>query len=340
VLYFDVRGRVAAEPEVFKEELKRSPGVRSVTGGYGLPGDAVAGDEIIVPGKEGTKEYSAIILIVDHDYLSTMGLQLIAGRPFSRQFPTDVEEAFIINETAVQRLGFGSPEAAINQPMHWNKWVPDSLNPVKKGKVVGVVRDFHVKSLHEELSTTVLQIYPPELSKMAVKISGKDVAGTIAFINGVWNKFSPEYPLDYKFLDENFAAMYGAEDKLSTLLWIFTVMAIFVGCLGLFGLAAFSAEQRVKEIGIRKVLGASVLHIVTMLSRAFLRPVLIASLIAFPIAWWAMRSWLQDFPYRVAISWWIFIVAGLSALLIALVTVSFQSIKAATANPVKNLRTE
>ncbi len=134
--------------------------------------------------------------------------------------------------------------------------------------------------------------------------------------------------------------MYGSEDKLSTLLWIFTVMAIFVGCMGLFGLAAFSAEQRVKEIGIRKVLGASVLNIVSMLSKTFLKPVAIASLIAFPIAWWAMNSWLQDFEYRITISWTIFLIAAIAALLIALITVSFQSIKAATANPVKNLRTE
>ncbi|HVG41103.1 MAG TPA: FtsX-like permease family protein, partial [Chitinophagaceae bacterium] len=167
-----------------------------------------------------------------------------------------------------------------------------------------------------------------------------DLPGTINYIKTTWNKFSPEYPLDYKFLDENFAAMYSSEDKLSTLLWIFTAMAIFVGCMGLFGLAAFSAEQRIKEIGIRKVLGASVLNIVTMLSSAFLRPVLIASIIAFPIAWWAMNDWLQNFPYRVAISWWIFGIAGIAALVIALITVSFQSIKAATANPVENLRTE
>ncbi len=156
------------------------------------------------------------------------------------------------------------------------------------------------------------------------------------------NQYSlpPEYPLDYKFLDENFAAMYSAEDKLSTLLWIFTVMAIVVGCMGLFGLAAFSAEQRVKEIGIRKVLGASVLNIVAMLSKTFLKPVALAALLAFPIAWWAMNNWLQDFEYRITISWWIFVVAGLLALLIALLTVSFQSVKAATANPVKNLRSE
>ncbi len=340
ILYFDVRGGVAEKAEVFKEELKRHGGIVSVTGGYGLPGDQLATDGIIVPGKDGDKEHSAVQLIVDHDYIKTMGAEVIAGRDFSRKFSTDVEEAFIINETAVKELGFGTPQAALGQRLHWNKWVPDSLNPIKKGKVIGVVKDFHVKSLHEKLSTTILHIYPPELVKIAVKVKTADLLATIAFINATWNKFSPEYPLDYNFLDENFAAMYQAEDKLSTLLWIFTLMAIFVGCMGLFGLAAFSAEQRVKEIGIRKVLGASVLNIVAMLSKTFLKPVFIAFLIAFPIAWWAMKAWLEDFEYRITINWWIFAIAGIAVLLVALITVSFQSIKAATANPVKNLRTE
>jgi putative ABC transport system permease protein len=203
-----------------------------------------------------------------------------------------------------------------------------------------VVKDFHLKSLHEKLSTTVIQIYPQVLSKIAVKVKTADLPNTINYIKATWDKFTPEYPIDYKFLDENFAAMYSSESKLSTLLWIFTAMAIFVGCMGLFGLAAFSAEQRIKEIGIRKVLGASVLNIVAMLSKTFLKPVFIASLIAFPIAWWAMNSWLQDYEYRIKISWWIFVIAGLAALLIALITVSFQSIKAATTNPTKNLRSE
>jgi putative ABC transport system permease protein len=167
-----------------------------------------------------------------------------------------------------------------------------------------------------------------------------DAKNTLAFIQNTWNKFSPEYPLEYKFMDETYGKMYSAEQKLSQLLWIFTLMAIAVGCMGLFGLAAFSAEQRTKEIGVRKVLGANVLNIVALLSKSFLKLVFIASLIAFPIAWWAMNNWLEDFPYRVAISWWIFGVAAVAALLIAFITVSFQSIKAATANPVRSLRSE
>jgi putative ABC transport system permease protein len=340
LLYFTVRGNVEDNPELFKNELKRSSGVVSVTGGYGLPGDQFATDGIIVPTPEGDKEHSAVQIMVDHDYVKTMGLELIAGRDFSREFPTDTSEAFIINETAVKQLGFGTPQAALGKRLHWEIWGGDSLNPLKKGQVIGVVKDFHMKSLHEKLSTTVLQINPENLAKMAVKVKAADLPATINFIKATWDKMVPEYPFEYKFLDENFSAMYNAEQKLSALLWIFTVMAIFIGCMGLFGLAAFSAEQRVKEIGIRKVLGASVLNIVGMLSKTFLKPVLIASLIAFPIAWWAMSSWLEDFEYRITIGWSVFAIAGIAALVIALITVSFQSIKAATANPVKNLRTE
>ena len=341
VIYFDASGNISDKAQVFKHELKKSVGVVSVTGGYGLPGDQFATDGIIVPGKDGDKNFGAIQVLGDYDFIKTLGLNVIAGRDFSKDMGTDVREAFIINETAVKDLGFGTPEKAIGQTLKWNEWIPqDSLNPVKKGKIIGVVKDFHMKSLHEKLSTTIIQIYPQVLSKFAVKVKTADLPATLESIKTTWDRFVPDYPLDYKFLDENFAAMYNAERKLSTLLWIFTAMAIFIGCLGLFGLAAFSAEQRVKEIGIRKVLGATVFNIVVLLSKTFLRPVLIASLIAFPIAWWAMSKWLQDFEYRVNISWWVFAISGFAALIIALITVSFQSVKAATSNPVKNLRTE
>jgi len=225
--------------------------------------------------------------------------------------------------------------------MSWNEWAPtDSLHPVKKGKVIGVVQDFHYKSLHEKVSASVIQLYPQVAYAVAAKLKTADIKHTIAYINNVWNKYISSYPLDYRFMDESYGAMYNSEEKLSELLWIFTIMAIIVGCMGLFGLAAFSAEQRTKEIGIRKVLGANVFNIVGLLSRRFLILIVIASLIAFPIAWWAMNNWLKDFPYRIIISWWMFGVAIVAALVIALVTVSFQSIRAAVANPVKSLRTE
>ena len=341
VLFFQMRGDVGENLETFKSELKNSPNVLSVTSGYGLPGDQYAGDGINLPGKDGDKEYSANVFIGDHDYIKTLGLKIIAGRDFSKEMSTDVKEAFIINETAVKELGFGTAEQAIGRPLHWEEWEPtDSLNPVKKGKVIGVIQDFHYKSLHEKVTTSVIHIYPQVSFKIAVKLNTADMKNTIAFINNTWNKFSPGYPLDFKFMDDTYGKMYKAEENLGSLIWIFTIMAIFIGCMGLFGLAAFSAEQRIKEIGIRKVLGASVLSITALLSKGFVRLVLISSLIAFPIAWWAMNKWLEDFSYRIAISWWVFVVAGAAALFIALITVSFQAIKAAVANPVKNLRAE
>jgi putative ABC transport system permease protein len=341
VVYFQIRGGVEKNLETFKSELKRSPNIVSVTSGYGLPGDQFAGETIKVPGKEGEKEHAVSLFIGDHDYIKTLGLKLIAGRDFSREMTTDVREAFVINETAVKEFGFGTPEKALGQRINWNEWEPaDTTDPVKRGKVIGVVRDFHYKSLHEKVIPSIIHIYPAVSFKVAVKLRTADMANTIAFINNTWNKFSPGYPLDYKFMHETYGAMYKAEGKLASLIWIFTIMAIVVGCMGLFGLAAFNAEQRTKEIGIRKVLGAGTLNIFGLLSKSFVRLVAISSVIAFPVAWWVMNKWLQDFTYRVSIGWWVFVVAAAAALLVALITVSFQAIKAALANPVKSLRTE
>ena len=340
VLYFQVRGDVEKNLEAFKSELRRSAHIISVTSGYGLPGDQFAGDNINVPGKSGNKNYPANVFIGDYDYIKTLGLRLVAGRDFSRDMSTDEEEAFIINETAVKDLGFGTPEKAIGQRLNWDKWVPDSLHPVKEGRVIGVVQDFNYKSLHEKITASVIQIYPKIVYKVAIKIKPDDIPSTIAYVNRIWNQFSPGYPLAYQFLDESYDTMYRSEEKLGSLLWAFTAMAIIIGCMGLFALAALSAEQRIKEIGIRKVLGASIFNIIRLLSARFLLLVLISSFIAFPIAWWAMNNWLDDFPYRTNISIWVFVVAAVAAVFIALITVSFQAIKAAMANPVKSLRAE
>jgi putative ABC transport system permease protein len=341
VLYFQVKGDVEQKLEAFKSELKKSPGIISVTSGYGLPGDAFAGDGVSIATKEGMKEQSANVFLADHEYVKTLGLKVVAGRDFSKEMATDEREAFIINETAVKEWGYGTAEKALGQPMHWNEWSPvDTLNRVKKGKVIGVVQDFHYKSLHEKVTASVIQMYPQVTATVALKLKTADTKNTIAYITNTWNAFAPGYPLDYKFIDDSYTKMYKAEESLGSLIWIFTIMAIFIGCMGLFGLAAFSAEQRIKEIGIRKVLGASVFNITALLSKSFVRLVLISSLIAFPVAWWVMTKWLEDYEYRIAISWWVFVLAGVVALTIALLTVGFQAIKAAVANPVKSLRTE
>jgi len=314
--------------------------VSSVSIGYGFPGDAVAGDEIIVPRNGQQVSQSATQLTVDYDYIKTLGLKIVAGRDFSKAMGTDKDHAWIINETAVKQLGFGTPQKALGQRLYWHPWGASNPDSLKIGQVIGVVRDFNYKSLYDKVETTVLQIFPDAAWKVAVKMKTASIGTTINQVRNVWNKFTPEYPIEYKFLDENFEQMYNAEDKLKSLLWIFTSIAIFVGCLGLFGLAAYSAERRKKEVGIRKVLGASVQGVVLLLSKDFIKLVLISLMIASPVAYYFMHYWLQDFAYRINISWWVFAIAGLSAVLIALVTVSFQAIKAAIANPVKSLRTE
>jgi putative ABC transport system permease protein len=335
VVLFRLRGNMSEKLDALKQELKKDPHIISATAGYGFPGDMLAGDEIIVPGK-GT--FGAKQLMVDHDYASTLGIRFIAGRDFSRDMKTDPDEAFVINESAVRELGFGTPEKAIGQPLQWSKWYGEG-DSIKRGRVIGVIKDFHYSSLHEKISTTILQLFP-EHYQMAVKVSGDDIRSTINYMQSTWSAFNQEYPFEYKFLDENFNRMYKAEDRLSTLLLIFTIMAIFVGCLGLFGLAAFSAEKRAKEISIRKILGAGITDIVSLLSRRFIALIVVASLVAFPIAWWAMQEWLQHFPYRLSMNAGIFAFALALSLLIAFAAISFQSIKAAVANPVDKLRNE
>ena len=212
----------------------------------------------------------------------------------------------------------------------------------RNGKLAGVFHDFHFESLHQKIAPMVL-FMPRDArnyGRISIKVSGKNLPAAISHIENTWRKFLPETPFEYTFLDENFDRLYKTEDRQKTLFTTFACIAIFIACLGLFGLSAFAISQRIKEIGIRKVLGADVSTIVALLSKDFLKLVGISAIIAFPIAWYFMHKWLEDFAYRIGMPWWIFIVAGIVAALIALITISFQAIKAAIANPVKSLRTE
>lgn len=336
IMFFPMRGdKMFANHETFKNQLLQSPGVSSVSIGYGFPGDMVAGDQITVPAQGEQKTYNATHLMVDYDYIKTLKLKLVAGRDFSKETVTDKDEAFIINETGVKELGFKTPENAVGKKLQWE--VDDSL---KRGYIIGVVKDFNYKSLYDKIGITVLHIFPRDYWKVAVKLEGQDFENSIAQIKKVWKSFSPDYPIEYRFLDESFEQMYKAEDKLKTLLLIFTAIAIFVGCLGLFGLAAYAIERRTKEVGVRKVLGADTSTIVALLSKDFLKLAAIAAFIAFPIAWFLMVKWLQDFAYRIEIPVWIFFVSGFMAILVAFLTVIYHALKAATTNPIKHLRTE
>ncbi len=341
ILFFPMRGdKMFKSPEAFRNELLRSPGVTSVSIGYGYPGDAVAGDEIIVNHNGRRETKSATQLTVDHDYIKTLGLTIIAGRDFSRSIAGDQDHAWIINATAVKDLGFQTPEKALGQTLEWHPWGAKNPDSLKTGRIIGVVKDFNYKSLYDKVQTAVIQIFPDAAWKVAVKLNTADWKTTLTQINAAWNKFSPEYPIEYSFLDQSFGEMYTAEDKLNTLLWTFTGLAIFVGCMGLFGLAAYTAERRKKEVGIRKVLGAGTSSVVLLLSKDFIRLVIVALVIASPIAWYCMNSWLRGFAYRIDIGWPVFAATAVAVTGIAFLTVGYQGLKAALTNPVKSLRSE
>lgn len=270
-------------------------------------------------------------LAVDYDFIPAYGIKMAAGRNFSRGYTNDTA-SFILNEAAVASLGIKNAQDIIGRPFKYGN---------TNGEVIGVMKDIHFESLHQKIVPLVL-FHPagPNYNRLSIKLSGVNIPSTVSFIEQTWKKYLPEVPFQYTFLDESFGKLYESELKQGTIFTVFAFIAIFIACLGLFGLSAFTITQRVKEIGIRKVLGASIGSIVALLSKDFLKLVLIAAIIAFPVAWYAMHNWLQDFAYRINIPWWLFIVAGILAALIAFVTISFQAIKAAVSNPVKNLRTE
>jgi len=268
----------------------------------------------------------------DQDFIPTYGVQVLAGRGFSRDFSLDTS-AFLINEAAAKVLGFKTNEEAIGKDFGYG---------ARKGKLIGVFNDFHFESMHQKIAPLVLLV-PRNVNnygRISIKISGADMPVALSHIEKTWKKFLPDAPYQFTFLDENFDRLYKTEERQKALFTTFACLAIFIACLGLFGLSAFSISQRIKEIGIRKVLGADVSTIVSLLSKDFLKLVVISAVFAFPVGWYFMNKWLQDFAYRISMPWWIFIIAGIVAAFIALITISFQAIKAAVANPVKSLRTE
>ncbi|WP_018620049.1 ABC transporter permease [Spirosoma luteum] len=325
--------------ETIKAELKQNPSIVGATACYGVPGGRFAGDGIKVPGR--TEEFSTNMFLIDEDYIPTLGMTMVAGRNFSKSFGTDAQEGFVLNETAVRELGWGSPANAIGKPVEWRQWEPPTpADSIKRGKVIGVVKDFNYKTIHQKIEPMVLQIVPAEYSHLVVRIRPAATTTALSVLSDKWRAAASEWPFEYTFLDEQFADQYRSEQIFGKVFGLFTFLSIFITCLGLFGLAAFTAEQRTKEIGVRKVLGASVTSIVALLSKDFLNLVLIALLIAAPIAWYTMNHWLESFAYRVNMEWWVVALAGLLAISIAFLTVFFQSIKAALTNPVKSLRSE
>jgi putative ABC transport system permease protein len=268
---------------------------------------------------------------VDYDYIPTMGMALAKGRNFSKAFGSD-SSGVILNETAVSLLGFKDP---IGQKIYGTD---DNNKPIAL-TILGVVKNFHFQSMHQQIGPLCLRLGNND-GMASFRIKTDNTEQLVQQIKAKWQTMASGVPFDYQFLDDAFDSMYRAEQRVGQIAMIFSVLAILIACLGLFGLIAYAAEQRTREIGIRKVLGASVVSIISLLSRELLLLVLVAALIAFPIAWYAMNSWLDDFAYRIHIGIRVFALAGFAAICIALLTVGFQAMKAAMANPIKALRTE
>lgn len=319
------------QSQVFRNELKQLKGVENVTLSSYVP----TGQDRNVTGMfpqlpiDIKQDVLSEFWPVDENYLNTMQIKLLSGRNFSPEMSTD-NTALIVNEAFVKRFGFKDP---LNKPIYRN-----SVG-IEKFHIIGVVKDFNFSSLREEIKPLAL-IYGESRGAISVKLQTANLTGVMDAIKDKWKVFSPNQEFSYSFMDQDFDATYRSEQRIAQLFISFSTLAILIACLGLFGLAAYAAEQRNKEIGIRKVLGASVPGIVRMLSIDFVRLVLLAILIASPLAWLAMNTWLQDFAYRIDIQWWVIVLASGIALVIAFTTVSFQSIKAAIANPVKSLRSE
>lgn len=318
----------------FRNDLLSIPGVKEAGRSSRIPSGRLLDEQGASVMQNGTLQQVKIdlkCLSTDYGFIPTFGMRMAAGRNFSRDYATDTSN-YILNETAVKMLGWGSPQNAIDKDMVYGG---------TKGKVIGVVKDFHFESLHQAIVPMIFYMPPGgNYHRLSLKVGGNNIPATIAAIGDTWHRYLPDVPFDYGFLDQKFQQLYSSEQEQGSLFTIFSCIAIFIACLGLFGLSAFTITQRVKEIGVRKVLGASVPQIVTELSKDFLKLVIVAAVIAFPIAWYIMNKWLLDFASRIDIEWWVFVLAGIIALIIAFATISFQSIKAANANPVKSLRSE
>jgi putative ABC transport system permease protein len=268
----------------------------------------------------------------DLDFVKTLGLKIIAGRDLSESFTTDPEQSVLINRNAANKLGY-TPEQAVG------KWIKNVSKDSLRRTIVGVVEDYHYVSLKDPIGPLVIS--PGKDRRLAlIKLKTDRMQSTIASIKKVYTASAPDYPFEYKFLDEQFDRHYKTEAKQQAVLSIFSAIAIFIACLGLFGLASYTAIKRTKEIGVRKVLGSSIQNICFLLSKDLLRPVLLGTLLATPVGYYAMNKWLQSFAYRIDLHWWMFGVAVFTAMVIALLTVGSQAIKAALANPIKSLRTE
>jgi putative ABC transport system permease protein len=324
--------QMRSRTNAFEEKLLQNPNIKAVTLATNLPGLGNARHPIATEKIRIEDGMMLPLISVDYDFSEAFGLKMVAGRDFDKSYGTDHLEGYIVNEVAVKTLGFGTPDSAIGQTIQRGGRPP--------GRVVGVVADFHSETLHNALSPLIMEVNPGAFSNFGIKISNGNLPETMAFIARTWRDFFPEKVFESRFLEDNIQDSYAAESRLSHMIGLFAGVAIFLSCFGLFGLISYLVQSKTREIGIRKVLGASVGSVVGLLSKNFLLLVSIAILIASPLAYYFMDKWLADFAYRIDLQWWMFAAAGAMAVAIAFLTLSFQSVRAALANPVSSLRSE
>jgi putative ABC transport system permease protein len=336
VLIVDNTGYLNQNATAYKNEIMKLPGVINGTFAGFLPVSGSSRNDMTYS-KESvlttTNTLNMQTWSIDHDYIETMGMEIVKGRNFLKSFGTD-SAAIIINETTASLLGYDNP---LGKKIY--RLRDDQGTEVFGYTVIGVVRNFNFESMKQKIGPLCFVLNESPWST-AFRVTPQHAKDVVAQAEEIWKEMSTGMPFSYRFLDDSFNKMYLAEQRIGKVAIVFAVLAILIACLGLFGLATYMAEQRTKEIGVRKVLGASVNNIIVMLSADFLKLVVVAAVIAFPLAWWSMNNWLQDFAYRINLGWWIFAVAGILAVLIALFTISFQATKAALRNPVRSLRTE
>ena len=329
LLYIPIEGELIKKYSLFKEQASRIPGVINISKMRNSPTviEHHTGS-IEWTGKDPNLSVSFADAVVGYDFVKTLNLKIKEGRDFSREFGTD-SASFLLNESAVRKIGYQEP---VGQTVNWGN---------RKGTIIGVLEDFHFNSIHQSIEPLIVRLDENwGWGTILIRTKAGKTKDAIAGLEKLYKEMNSKFPFTYQFSDQEYDNLYKSEQVVSKLANIFAFLAISISCLGLFGLATFSADQRTKEIGVRKVLGASVQNIATMLSANFLKPVTIAMLIAFPIAWVAMNGWLQSFAYKIDIEWWVFAVAGVTTVVIALLTVGYQSVKASLSNPVKSLRTE
>jgi putative ABC transport system permease protein len=333
IVNFELRGGLRSNYSTIKQELLNNPNIIAVCTTNGSFFRRFATDEAVWHGKKEDERIVMAIHSVDFDYVKVFGLQMLQGRYFSEEFTTDVSEGIIVNETAVKMMG-------LEEPIGTRFYCPMPFDMSKDGKIIGVVKDFHFCSLYRKIEPLILGIAPGWHTDMYVKMRSQDLPATLAHIQKTFRTFASDFPFEFSFLDENIDSLYKSDVRLGSLVKYGALVAIFIACLGLFGLASFTAAQRTKEIGIRKVLGASISNITVLLTKEFTRWVLAANIIAWPIGYLVMKKWLENFAYRIDIPIWAFVFSGLLVLGLSLLTVCHQAIKAALAAPADLLRYE